>query len=671
MFKKTLKSLIGVILCLAIVCAFASCAKKADTETTVKPIIEDVMQVPEERVAAKTVEPASSFAGGDGSEQSPYQISSVGELALLAKIFNGDDDEHYKIADYAGKNYVLTKDIIINNNDEMKHAQTKAPTFAWTPIGQKDTKSGKGEGFKGIFDGANHSISGIYVVTDYNSVTGRGANVGLFANTENADIKNVTLNNSHYYSYNQINAIAPIIASATQSTVTNCHTKGCYVFANVAEIGGLIGNTVGSATITGCSTAGKVESKKASSIGGIISNLSDGTIEKCVNAATVINHTGDAGGICAVLMDSAKQNSWEKSALCVGKTTINSCKNSGSITADNGRCGGIAGAASSANSSTVIMECNNNGSVNGKVKAGGIVGAVSTTKNTVDKKADHQGSLLIENCENTGSIASGNYCAGIAGTVSADDASKITIKKCVNKGTFEKSNTVGGIIAFVFGAGAFGDAQSTVSIESCTNESDINIQGNTGGVIAYYAAMSENSSQKTIIKNCVNNGNIVCKNGYGQGGFLGNMMINANKEVSLLFENCVNNGNISATMESATVSFVGGFIGQINSSTDESKQFIRCINNGNINITIENTKAADIKSEEDIVYCYVGGVVGCSTKDTVFENCENNGNIKLIKGNEKDVKIDSVCPLIIEDSSDGVFKVIYQQMAENYKKLEK
>lgn len=87
---------------------------------------------------------AKKFAGGDGSKDNPYQISNGAELAYLAQQVNAGTN-------YSGEYFKLTSDIRLNADD--------VPTGGneWTPIGNSDNS------FNGIFDGAGHTISGLYV----------------------------------------------------------------------------------------------------------------------------------------------------------------------------------------------------------------------------------------------------------------------------------------------------------------------------------------------------------------------------------------------------------------------------------------------------------------------------------------------------------------------------
>lgn len=87
---------------------------------------------------------AGKFAGGTGTESDPYQISNGAQLAYLAQQVNAGTN-------YSGEYFKLTSDIRLNADD--------VPTGGneWTPIGKSDNS------FNGIFDGAGHTISGLYV----------------------------------------------------------------------------------------------------------------------------------------------------------------------------------------------------------------------------------------------------------------------------------------------------------------------------------------------------------------------------------------------------------------------------------------------------------------------------------------------------------------------------
>ncbi len=80
--------------------------------------------------------PATQYAGGEGTESSPYQISTVAELLYFADQINSGDE--------TGKYYKLTADIDMTGE-------------SWTPVGTKDRP------FKGTFDGNGRIIKNVTV----------------------------------------------------------------------------------------------------------------------------------------------------------------------------------------------------------------------------------------------------------------------------------------------------------------------------------------------------------------------------------------------------------------------------------------------------------------------------------------------------------------------------
>lgn len=112
-----------------------------------------------------TEEVASSFAGGDGTEQNPYQISNAAELAYLAKIVNTQSTApEYKY-------YVLTDNINLGYSE-------------WTPIGIFDNEN---QYFCGSLDGNGYTISDLYI-------SNVNANyIGLFGRAKDSCFKNITL----------------------------------------------------------------------------------------------------------------------------------------------------------------------------------------------------------------------------------------------------------------------------------------------------------------------------------------------------------------------------------------------------------------------------------------------------------------------------------------------
>lgn len=108
---------------------------------------------------------ARGFAGGDGTEENPYQISNAAELAYLADIVNNQQSEpEYKY-------YVLTDNINLGYEE-------------WIPIGLYGNEN---QYFKGSFDGNGYTISDLNITDIYEQC------IGLFGFAKDSEIKNLTV----------------------------------------------------------------------------------------------------------------------------------------------------------------------------------------------------------------------------------------------------------------------------------------------------------------------------------------------------------------------------------------------------------------------------------------------------------------------------------------------
>lgn len=105
---------------------------------------------------------AETYAGGKGTKEEPYIISTDLQLAKLAKDVNTGSSKVMKSGEY----FKLTKDI------DLKHG-------IWTPIGStKCTKGNSDRYFSGIFDGDGHTIRNMHI--EWDNETGKEASWGLF-----------------------------------------------------------------------------------------------------------------------------------------------------------------------------------------------------------------------------------------------------------------------------------------------------------------------------------------------------------------------------------------------------------------------------------------------------------------------------------------------------------
>ena len=221
---------------------------------------------------------------GRGTADDPYLIEDAEDLAKVT----------------GSGHYALANDIDLTG--------TKYAGISITPA--------LSDAFSGIFDGQNHTISGLSLTTS----TRNG--VGLFGTVNGASIQNLKV-------------------------------KGSVTGSNSAFVGGIVGKTQGNVTITNCSFTGSVSATKSGSsngAGGIVGRVNAGTlkVENCANHATVTAEKASAAGIIGhggtnevtitnCYNDGAISGQYYPSGICGTNTnnktasTITNCYNAGSI----------------------------------------------------------------------------------------------------------------------------------------------------------------------------------------------------------------------------------------------------------------------------------------------------------------------------------------------------
>ena len=203
-----------------------------------------------EQALAKAV---SGFAGGDGSVENPYQISSEAGLRYLqAQVAGGNT--------YVGKYIELTSNITL--------------TGEWKPIGSATAL------FAGTFDGNGHTIDGV-TITD-NTL----GYVGLFGYVKNGTvIRNVNLTNvsiqiadaaQNVYA-GALVAFAKVDTKGTASTIVDgCMVSGSLSVSTkdkVTVVGGLMGFSDQRIAVTNCGTDVTIDAKSGTgraTVGGLV-----------------------------------------------------------------------------------------------------------------------------------------------------------------------------------------------------------------------------------------------------------------------------------------------------------------------------------------------------------------------------------------------------------------
>ena len=362
---------------------------------------------------------------GDGSKDAVYEISNAGQLYWFAGLVNGTLSG---VEQNTSANAVLTADIVVNKNVLKPDGTLNEGTFKeWTPIATSASP------YTGIFEGQNHTISGLYFNQE------DSYNVGLFSRN-NGKIANAGILDSYFYGTSKVGGVC---GNNYTGTISNCYNTGSV--SGIGTAGGVSGyNYTGS--ITNCYNTGNV-SGSSGFVGGVSGYNSKGTIINSYNAGSVsgLEFVGGVSG----------DNS---------KGTITNCYNIGSVSGSEGYVGGVNG-------------YNNGGNITNSYNAGSVSG---TERHVGGVSGDNDGGT-ITNCYNIGSSVSGSgYVGGVSG-----DNSKGTITNCYNTGSVSGTGVnVGGVI---------GRNESNASITNCYYDSTIY----TGNAIGYDGGTTEKVEGKT------------------------------------------------------------------------------------------------------------------------------------------------------------------------------
>lgn len=223
------------------------------------------------------------FAGGDGTEENPYQVATPEQLDAVRNNLSA--------------HYIQIADIDM------------ADWGNWEPIGNEEYP------FMGMFDGNNHCISNLSIACNSDSFDTNSVSIGLFSYTNGAKISNVKICNGTYNAntddfeetyFINVGGIAGIIKN---TTIENCDfngsincTVGNYTFCRVAGI-----SAAGiSSTVTNCRINSNIYgyAKACNTMAaGVVAWLDSVTIDNCYVSGSIVGEnsvsTCYVGGINA------------------------------------------------------------------------------------------------------------------------------------------------------------------------------------------------------------------------------------------------------------------------------------------------------------------------------------------------------------------------------------
>lgn len=244
----------------------------ADRDVTVYQHSHTKEQVKFDVIPGQVCDPSyldSGWTHGDGRLENPFVVCNAAQMQKI-----GIDPTLWK------SNFRLGAHLSLNN-------------IVLEPIGSPDRP------FSGHFDGGGYSITNFQVR-------------GLFGVTQDAEIKNLILQQAHLLPGGITASLVRIARNTTLQSVASLQTAG----KNADDFtGGLIG-TMKNSTINGCKVDGTIEiDKPAKVLGGVVGRMENSTISNC--AAKVVflptsptTNQAVIGGIIGASQDSQCNHSY-------------------------------------------------------------------------------------------------------------------------------------------------------------------------------------------------------------------------------------------------------------------------------------------------------------------------------------------------------------------------
>jgi hypothetical protein len=360
----------------------------------------------------------SSFSGGDGTEASPYQISTVADLQQLATDINSG-------IPYTDKFFKLTKNLDLSS---VCGKDVNGKEVSWAPIGTHGVETGYTP-FEGHFDGNNHTISNLYINSENDYL-------GLFGLLRNGSISNLgVINSSVSGTGSYTRYIGGVCGYNDRGSISNSYNTGS-VSSSDSYVGGVCGYNDGG-TISNSYNNGSVSGKV--SAGGVCGNNDSGTINNSYNSGNISGigrNVGGVfiGGVCGQNTGTIK-NSYNNGSVIgideIGgvcgrndKGTIETCYNSGSVTGDGSYIGGVCGD----NCGGTINNNYNSGSVSGAGNVGSVCGRNYEEGTVSNSYYDKQMSPIggIEGNDDTENNVVGKLTSEMIGTSIFSDANWVT-----------------------------------------------------------------------------------------------------------------------------------------------------------------------------------------------------------------------------------------------------
>ena len=284
----------------------------------------------------------AQFSGGNGTESTPYIITTAAQLEQLAVYVNAGNTT------YNNKYYKLGNDIDLSD-----YGANFNSGKGWKPIGLNASYA-----FKGNFDGDNHTITNLYI-------NNSADNTGFFGCVQDGTIKNLGV---EAISITGSGNMGVVVGSFNNGTIANCHSSG-NIIASAGVAGGVVGYMSGSnynyCNIYSCYATGNVTFSGStygfSYIGGIAGHLENCNMNSCYATGYISGVAECIGGVAGWLSDGTITNCYATGNVSGGNTPEN-------------YVGGVLGGGYGNRTSASVVNSYALGSVSGISRVGGIVG---------------------------------------------------------------------------------------------------------------------------------------------------------------------------------------------------------------------------------------------------------------------------------------------------------
>lgn len=276
---------------------------------------------------ASTARADSAFSGGSGTQADPYKIANTTDLNQLATDVNGGNG-------YSGKYFCLANDIYYTATTTWNDASSTENNFE--AIGYDDGTNSRY--FKGDFDGAGYTISGIRIHRSGSANADRYQ--GIFGQTYGANIHNLRLADARITGYGYTGGIVGY--NKASSTVTDCHVASdvCIHAARSSTRfhGGIAGGNY--ATVANCTSAATLTIASGATDCqeyGAIAGVNSGTLRDNLSIGATVPAANNHGAIAGYNLYGTLQRNYYIACTVAGVANANGkgCANA-DVTANDG-----------------------------------------------------------------------------------------------------------------------------------------------------------------------------------------------------------------------------------------------------------------------------------------------------------------------------------------------